>query len=236
VRPPVDTLPPDDRKPNPASTIDASSLSEAVKATIPSKRTKYDASRAVDDLYRKHAGALRGKATGALNEQVTFAIYSIYRPRFVKIAKKYRSLSSLFGEEDLQQEALAAILEALRKYKHAADIQMKFSTYLEWKIRNIFQRAIGVRTITWRSTAETGAFKKTLDWGAFVEEKKALEDAGCTSTTKKRFCYFSEALWDQTWRQNSRKTLSAPSTTTMGNLRMVRRRGKRERGGRGERR
>ena len=128
----------------PAVTVSASSLARTVRATIPSKARKYDTSRAVEELYREHAASL-GQGKEGLYEKVAFGIYAIYRPRIIKIARKYRSLSPIFGEEDLQQEALIAILQALRKYKHSPDILMKFSTYLEWSIRNIFQRAIGSR-------------------------------------------------------------------------------------------
>ena len=41
-----------------------------------------------------------------------------------------------------------------------------------------------------------GTFEKTMGYGKFVEQKKALEGAGCTYTTKKRFCYLSEVLRD----------------------------------------
>lgn len=129
-----------------------------------------------------------------LHEKVAFAIYLTYRPRIVKIARKYRSLSPIFGEDDLQQEALIAILQALRNYRHDQDIQMKFSTYLEWSIRNIFQRAIGNRDKYVEVYASDGSFDKTMTYAKFIEQKKALEDAGCTHTTKKRFCYLSEVL------------------------------------------
>jgi len=184
----------DERKPTLA--ISVSSLSHAVKATIPSKTRKYDTSQAVEEFYRKHSASLRGEDLG-LHEKVAFGIYSIYRPRIIKIARKYRSLSPIFGEDDLQQEALIAILQALKKYKHSPDIRMKFSTYLEWSIRNIFQRAIGSRDKYVEIYGRDGAFEKTMNYGKFVEQKKALEDAGCTYTTKKRFCYVSEVLLDE---------------------------------------
>ena len=128
---------------------------------------------------------------------MAFGIYAIYRPRIIKIARKYRSLSPIFGEEDLQQEALIAILQALRKYKHSPDIRMKFSTYLEWSIRNIFQRAIGNTDKYVEIYRGDGTFEKTMGYGKFVGQKKALEDSGCTYTTKKRFCYLSEVLMDE---------------------------------------
>ena len=73
---------------------------------------------------------------------------------------------------------------------------MKFSTYLEWSIRNIFQRAIGCRDKYVEIYRGDGTFEKTMGYGKFVEQKKALEGAGCTYTTKKRFCYLSEVLRD----------------------------------------
>ncbi len=180
----------------PAIAVTASSLALAVKAAMPSKARKYDASRAVEELYRKHADSLqRGEA--GVYEKAAFGMYAIYKARIVKIARKYRSLNPIFGEEDLQQEALIAILQALRKYRHSPDIQMKFSTYLEWSIRNIFQRAIGSRDKYVEIYSPDGAFEKTMGYGKFVEQKKALEDAGCTYTTKKRFCYLSEVPWGE---------------------------------------
>jgi RNA polymerase sigma factor (sigma-70 family) len=174
-------------------TISVSSLSHTVIATIPSRTKKYDTNQAVEELYREHAAALRRGETN-LHENVAFAIYLTYRPRIIKIARKYRSLSPIFGEDDLQQEALIAILQALRNYRHDQDIQMKFSTYLEWSIRNIFQRAIGNRDKYVEVYASDGSFDKTMTYAKFIEQKKALEDAGCTHTTKKRFCYLSEVL------------------------------------------
>jgi len=193
--PPHDMLAilPDDQKPAP--TVTASSLALAVKAAIPSKASKYDASRAVDELYRKHADCLQWEEEG-IYEKAAFGMYAIYKRRIAKIAKKYASLSPIFGEEDLQQEALIAILQALRKYRHSPDIQMKFSTYLEWSIRNIFQRAIGSRDKYVEIYSPNGTFEKTMAYGKFVEKKKALEDSGYTYTTKKRFCYLSEVPGD----------------------------------------
>lgn len=179
----------------PAPTVTASSLAKTVRATMPSKTRKYDTSRAVEELHRKHAASLR-EDEGQLYEKVAFEIYAIYRPRIIKIARKYRSLSPIFGEEDLQQEALIAILQALQKYRHSPDVRMKFSTYLEWSIRNIFQRAIGSRDKYVEIYGGDGALVKTMAYGRFVGQKKVLEEAGCTYTTKKRFCYLSEVLPD----------------------------------------
>ncbi len=193
----------------PATPVSASSLSQTVKAGVPSKRRKYDTSQAVEELYRKHAVSLRQGDRGLYGE-VAFGIYSIYRPRIIKIARKYRSLSPIFGEDDLQQEALIAILQALRKYRHSSDIRMKFSTYLEWSIRNIFQRAIGNRDKYVEIYRPDGSFERTMAYGKFVEQKKALEHSGHTYTTKKRFSYLSEAQGDEDLEAKLSETNPAP--------------------------
>jgi len=185
---------PDDQ--TPAQTVTASSLTRTVRATMPSKRRKYDTSEAIDELYREHADSLKqGKA--GLYEKVVFGIYAVYKPRIIKIARKYRSLSPIFGEEDLQQEAYRAILQALRSYRHSPDILMKFASYLEWSIRNKFQRSIGSKDKYVEIYARDGTFVKTMGYGKFVGKKKALEESGHTHTTKNRFCYLSEVLMDE---------------------------------------
>ena len=207
--PPLDTLAVPADEPKPAVTINASSLAQTVKATIPSKARKYDTNRAVEELYRTHEISLRQGEAG-LFEKMIFGIYAIYRPRIIKIARKYRSLSPIFGEEDLYQEALKAILQALQKYKHGPDVKMKFSTYLEWSIRNTFQRAIGSKDKYVEIYGRDGGFAKTMGYGKFAEQKKALEGAGCTHTTKKRLCYLSEVLLDDDLEAKLDRTGLAP--------------------------
>ena len=89
----------------PAVTVSASSLARTVRATIPSKTRKYDTSRAVEELYREHAASL-GQGKEGLYEKVAFEIYAIYRPRIIKIARKYRSLSPIFGERTSSRKRL----------------------------------------------------------------------------------------------------------------------------------
>lgn len=194
--PPLDALAVLPYEPDTSVTVSASSLAKAVRATMPSKRRKYDTSRAVEQFYGERAALLRQGHEGIYGK-ATFEIYAIYEPRIIKIARKYRSLSPIFGEDDLRQEALIAILQALRTYKHSPDIRMKFSTYLEWSIRNVFQRAIGSRDKYVEVYGRDGAFEKTMRYGKFVTQKKALEEAGCTYTTKRRLCYLSEVLGDE---------------------------------------
>ena len=49
-----------------------------------------------------------------------------------------------------------------------------------------------------------------MGYGKFVEQKKALEGAGCTYTTKKRFCYLSEVLLDDDLEAKLDRTGLAP--------------------------
>ncbi len=192
-----------------ALAVSASSLSRSVRATIPSGTKKYDTTQAVEEFYCEHLDSLRDGGNG-LYEKLTVGIYSIYRPRIIKIARKYRSLSPIFGEDDLQQEALIAILQALLKYRHSPDVKMKFSTYLEWSIRNIFQRVIGNRDKYVEIYGPDGAFFKTMSYARFIEQKKSLEKEGYTHTTKKRFCYLAETLPEENLEARLRETTLSP--------------------------
>ena len=57
----------------------------------------------------------------------------------MRVARRYRLLSPVFDEEDLGQEALWAIIQAMKKYRCKPDGMMRFSTYLEWATFNIYQ-------------------------------------------------------------------------------------------------
>ncbi|MCK9226663.1 MAG: hypothetical protein PHT96_07225 [Syntrophorhabdaceae bacterium] len=57
--------------------------------------------------------------------------------------KNYRNLSPVSDDDDLLQIGFLRTFQALVKYDHAEHIAMKFSTSLEWSIRNVFQRVIG---------------------------------------------------------------------------------------------
>lgn len=178
------TLPPDD-----APLTDKESHPE--QGTT---RRKYDRNAAVDKLYRNHGAALR---EGKLEDEVVSRMYDLYRPRIVRIAKRYALLSSLFDEEDLRQEGMEAIFQALRTYKHDPHIKMKFSTRLEWSISNIFQRRVGRKERFVEIYGPDGSFVKRMSYHRFINQKKELEAAGYTATTKRRVCSLTEALLDK---------------------------------------
>ena len=179
------TLPPDDDAPLTGS----ESLPQQG-----STRRKYDPNATVDKLYRNHAAALR---EGTLQDEVASRMYNLYRPRILRIVKRYCLLSPIFDEEDLRQEAMEAIDQSLRTYKHDPDIKMKFSTRLEWSISNIFQRRIGKKDRFVEIYGPDGSFVKTMSYHRFVDRKKDLEAAGYTATTKRRVCSLSDALLDK---------------------------------------
>jgi len=62
------------------------------------------------------------------------------RARLAKLAQRYGPLNPLFDEDDLYQEALLAILMALRTYRASATVRMTCSTYLRWSLRKVLMR------------------------------------------------------------------------------------------------
>ncbi|MGD0238176.1 MAG: sigma factor [Syntrophorhabdales bacterium] len=177
------TLPPDD-----------DDLLTDTEPTPEEIRHKYDANPALDELYRKRATSLRDPSLFA---SVIREIYALYQPKLMRVARRYRLLSPVFDEEDLGQEALWAIIQAMKKYKCKPDGMMRFSTYLEWATSNIYQRAIGSGDNLVELYGPDGRFVKVLSWGSFAKQKKELEAAGYTHTSKRRFCYILEALGDE---------------------------------------
>ena len=165
-------------------------------------RHKYDANPALDELYRKRTASLRDPSLFA---SVIQEIYAHYQPKLMRVARRYRLLSPVFDEEDLSQEALWGIIQALKKYRCKPDGMMRFSTYLEWAASNIYQRAIGSRDNLVELYGPDGRFVKVLSWGSFAKQKKELEAAGYTYTTKRRFCYILDALGDEDLAANLRE-------------------------------
>ena len=136
------------------------------------------------------------------------------RPRIIKIARKYRSLSPIFGEEDLQQEALIAILQALRKYKHSPDIRMKFSTYLEWSIRNIFQRAIGNRdkyVEIYRRV--TGRSRRPWGTASSSDRRRPWKTQAAPTRPRNGSATFRKSSGTRTWRRSWIRQASPPMNT-----------------------
>ena len=182
----------------PALTVSASSLARTIKATMPSKTRKYDTSQAVEELYREHA-ALSGKGRwGSMKRWPSRSTRSTGRGSS-RLPGNTRSLSPIFGEEDLRQEALA-ILQALQKYRHSPDVQMKFSTYLEWSIRNISSGQSGTGTSTWRFTGAMVFSAGPWGTGNLSSRKRPWKSRVHVHDQEK--VLLSACFWMTTWRQN----------------------------------
>ena len=121
----------------------------------------------------------------------------MYRSRIIKIAKKYGKLDSvIYEEEDLIQEAIEAVIDALNKCKYTEDVIMRFPTFLEWKIKNRFQKRIKGKDRFVEIYSPDGSHFKTMSYTKFVTQKKELKKKGYVSVVKKKCCCLTDALSD----------------------------------------
>ena len=171
--------------------ISASSIAEKVRSRIPSCPIRYDKNEKVDEIYRNWSCAMP-RAQDADYDRVLFLVYDLYKRRIFSIAKSYRNLSPVFDDDDLLQTGLLGILQALVKYDHTEHVVMKFSTYLEWSIRNVFQRAIGYNDKFVEVCDTKDCYTYTMSYPDFLVKKKRLLSQGHTYTIKSRQCYISD--------------------------------------------
>lgn len=171
--------------------IDPASIAEKVRSRIPSRSIRYDKNEKVDEIYRDWSRAAPHSQDTHYG-RVLFLIYDLYKPRILSIAKSYRDLSPIFDDDDLLQTGLLGILQALVKYDHAEHIAMKFSTYLEWSIRNVFQRAIGYDDKFVDVYDAKDRYACTMGYHDFLVKKKQLLSEGHTYTVRSRQCYISD--------------------------------------------
>jgi len=173
--------------------VTALSIMETVRSGIPSNKSKYDRNERVDELYRTWSQSW-AKTSESRYEKVVLLFYELYRPRITAIAKKYKALSPIFDEDDLQQTGLLGVFQALVKYDHAEHIDMKFSTYLEWSIRNVFQRTIGCTDKFVEIYDGSNAFLGVLNYQQFLVKKKSIMTDGHTYVIRSRQCYLSDVF------------------------------------------
>jgi hypothetical protein len=166
------------------------SISEKVRSRIPAHANRYDKNEKVDEIYRDWS--VTSAAGDVHYDRVLFLVYELYKPRIMSIAKSYRSLSPIFDDDDLLQTGLLGILQALVKYDHAEHIAMKFSTYLEWSVRNVFQRAIGYGDKFVEVYDAESRFTCTMNYQDFLVKKKQLLSRGFTYIIKSRHCYICD--------------------------------------------
>lgn len=172
--------------------ISTASIKEKVRTNVISRKRKFDTNSRINKLYSQWSSG----GDGAINmyNELLYEMYNIYKPRIMSVAKKYHALSPVFDEEDLCQVGLIAINQALRKYDPSEKSNMKFSTYLEWAIRNVFQRTIGNKDKYVEIYTKDDELYKTMDYHDFQSEKKGLLASGYRYITKTRLCYLSDAL------------------------------------------
>jgi len=174
-------------------TTSVESINAILKKYEKPKKRKYDTNEAIDKIYNNYR---MKKAVGEtpdlakIYEEVIVAFYDQYAPQVRSITKRYRLLSTIYEEEDLKQAAMEAIMTALRYYDYRRDIDMKFSTFLDWKIRNTFQRALGTKD-KYVEIYKDNHLVETIDYHHFVTRKKSLKASGHTYITKSRSCQLS---------------------------------------------
>lgn len=173
--------------------ISPASIADTVRSFIPSKKCKYDSHDKINELYREWSMSPKEQAD-SLSEKVLLHFYEFYKPRIMSIVKRYRSLSPIFDDDDLMQTALLGVLQALTKYDHGAHVTMKFSTYLEWSIRNIFQRTIGCSDKFVEIYNKNNDLLLSLSYQEFMSRKKAIESSGHTYFIRSRLCYFTDIV------------------------------------------
>lgn len=171
--------------------ISSTSIANTVRSGMPSKKSKYDNHVKIDELYSEWFRSSR-RPPGSLGENVLLRLYEFYKPRIMAIVKKYRALSPVFDDDDLQQTALLGMLQALIKYDHATHVEMKFSTYLEWSIRNVFQRAIGYSDKFVEIYNNNNDLLFSISYQEFLSRKKVIESAGNSYVIRSRVCHFSD--------------------------------------------
>lgn len=171
--------------------IDPSWIAKKVRSRIPSGPVRYDRNEKADEIYREWSGTIP-RSDDARYDRALFLLYDLYKPRILSIARSYRNLSPIFDDDDLLQTGLLGVLQALVKYDHAEHIAMKFSTYLEWSIRNVFQRAIGYSDKFVEIYDANGRLQCTMSYQNFLVKKKQILSRGHTHTVKSRQCHISD--------------------------------------------
>jgi len=171
--------------------VTALSIRETVRSKIPSDKSKYDRNEKVDELYRKWSQS-SGFHPEDRYETVILHFYELYKPKILAIARKYRALSPVFDDDDLQQTGLLGIFQALTKYDHAEHIDMRFSTYLEWSVRNVFQRTIGYTDKFVEIYDRNDNLICVMSYREFLVKKKAITSEGHRYVIRSRQCYLSE--------------------------------------------
>lgn len=171
--------------------VSSKSIINTVRSRINSVKSKYDSNTKIDELYRGWSCEISQDVTDRY-EKILLSFYELYKPRIRYIAKTYGHLSTVFDEDDLEQTGLIGIFQALINYDHGDAIQMKFSTFLEWSIRNVFQRSIGCDDKFVEVYDNDNNLSKTISYQEFIADKKSIIKKGHNYAIKSRQCYLSD--------------------------------------------
>lgn len=171
--------------------VTALSIQETVRSRVPVDGSKYDRNEEVDELYRRWSQSPVGHPEDRY-QTVILLFWKLYRPRIMAIARKYKDLSPVFDNEDLEQTGLLGIFQALVKYDHAEHIDMRFSTYLEWSVRNVFQRTIGYTDKFVEIYDRDDSFLRIISYREFLVKKRSIMSEGRKYIIRSRQCYLSD--------------------------------------------
>lgn len=177
--------------------ISVESITSTIKQYAPPKKQKYDTNHKIDAVYGQYR---QMETTGqqltnlsSFYHKMIFAFYDMYKPQVRSIVKRYKLLSPVYDESDLQQTAIEAIMGAIHDYDYRKESDMKFSTFLDWKIRNKFQRVLGTKD-KYVEIYKNGHLTETIDYHSFITRKRSLQSAGYTYIIKSRLCQLSSII------------------------------------------
>lgn len=154
------------------------------------RKKKYDRPEKADELYAKW----KDDSSAVLQDSILQELYEMYLPHMRKLARGYRSVSTVCDEEDLLQSGILGIIAALKKYDERKAKDMKFSSYMLWWIKKAFQNTVGNKDTYVLVCRPDGALVKTMNYQAFWSQKKELAATGHIYLVKKRLSYMSDLL------------------------------------------
>jgi hypothetical protein len=146
-------------------------------------KIKYPHSSLIDTRAHEYAHASHREAKRKW-DALTFEIYRFYSRMVAKLVRKYGHFTNHSDEEDMRQTVFVAVLEMLNKYKYEADISMKVSSFLDWKVKNLCARyANNAKDMFIEVTAPDGTLYRRMPYGEWQAHKKKLIPRGYTGTS-----------------------------------------------------
>jgi hypothetical protein len=148
------------------------------------EKVKYPRSDTIDRLVYEHAHAPTAREAQRKCGELIVAIYEHYKPQIIRLVRKYGNFTNHSDEEDMSQTAYLALIDLLRTYENSVAINMKLSTFLDWKISNACQKyANNTKDVFVEITTRDGALYKRVSYNEWQAIKKTLTARGYTGTT-----------------------------------------------------